>query len=226
MLIRYMFFLSLIAALFSPSAKAADDPGNTAHYAQANKKLAPPTDHRVVYFGDSITELWGAGIPGLMSDDVLNRGISGQTTDQMLARFDADVINLQPKIVHILAGTNDIAGNGGPVNLDRVKSNLQTMVERAQRNGISVVLASILPVKSYFWNPSVDAVPLIRNLNDWIVGFARGHQLSYVDYFSAFDDGSGGFITKYSNDGVHPNQAGYAVMVPLARQAILNAAKH
>lgn len=203
------------------------DFGQMCKYEAANAKLPPPTDHRVVFFGDSLTELWASRIPGLQADDVINRGISGQTTAQMLVRFKADVLNLKPRVVHLLMGTNDVAGNTGATTLKRIEDAIQSMAEQARSNGIRVVLGSILPMKSVVWRPTdgIDPVPPIHDLNVWIKNYAAQEGFTYVDYFSVLDDGTGGFKAALTFDGVHPNQAGYDVMIPLAADALQKANK-
>ncbi|WP_158545075.1 SGNH/GDSL hydrolase family protein [Dyella monticola] len=199
------------------------DFGGLCHYAHPNTTLAPATNHRVIFFGDSITESWGSGDPSLFTNDVIDRGVSGQTTSQMLLRFRADVINLHPAVVHILAGTNDIAGNTGPVTLETIENNIQSMVDMARANHIRVILAALTPAAKYPWRPTIEAVENIRALNAWIKGYAQKEDLVYVDYFTPLDDGHRGFKANLSVDGVHPNAAGYAIMSRLAKQAIAKA---
>lgn len=199
------------------------DFGGLCRYRAANAKLPPATAHRVVFMGDSITQGWIDADEGLFTDDVIDRGVSGQTTSQMLLRFRQDVIDLSPAVVHILAGTNDIAGNTGPTSVAAIEGNIQSMVELARAHHIRVILASITPAAQYPWRPSVRPVGTIRDINDWLKDYAKQHGLTYVDYFSALDDGHRGFTAKLTIDGVHPNEAGYAVMDKLARQAIKQA---
>jgi lysophospholipase L1-like esterase len=203
--------------------RLAFDFGGLCRYREANAKLPAATAHRVVFMGDSITQGWIDADPSLFTDDVLDRGVSGQTTPQMLVRFRQDVIDLHPAVVHILAGTNDIAGNTGPTSLQNIENNIQTMVELAQAHHIHVILATLTPAAKYPWRPSVESVESIRALNDWIKTYAKQNGLTYVDYFTALDDGHRGFIAKLSIDGVHPNAQGYAVMDKLAREAIKQA---
>ena len=203
-----------------------------AHYREANTKvLAPAKDEqRVVFMGDSITDMWvlpkfGAFFPG---KPYLGRGIGGQTTPQMVVRFRADVIALQPKVVVILAGTNDLAGNTGPITLEETEGNLATMAELARANGIRVVLSAVLPVSNY--GHDRDGNPLdirvkrppekILELNAWIKKYAAEHHHIYLDYFSAMVDDQGLLKKELSEDGLHPNSEGYAVMAPLAEKAI------
>lgn len=203
--------------------RLAFDFGGLCHYREANAKLPAATSHRVVFMGDSITQGWIDADPSFFTDDVLDRGVSGQTTPQMLVRFRQDVIDLHPAAVHILAGTNDIAGNTGPTTLQNIENNIQTMVELAQAHHIHVILATLTPAAKYPWRPEVESVENIRALNDWIKAYAKQNGLTYVDYFTALDDGHRGFIAKLAIDGVHPNAQGYAVMDKLAKEAIKQA---
>jgi len=182
-----------------------------------------PGERRVVFMGDSITDFWGRPIgeffPGR---GYINRGISGQTTPQMLVRFRADVIALKPAVVVILAGTNDVAGNTGASSLAMVEDNIASMTELAQAHGIRVILASLLPVNDYIQHDqSLHRPPAaIRALNRWIASYAAGRQLGFIDYYPAMTDASGALKRELSDDGLHPNAAGYAVMAPLAQRAI------
>jgi lysophospholipase L1-like esterase len=201
-------------------------------FAAANAALAPakPGEKRVVFFGDSITDNWskkgyGGFFPG---KPYVNRGIGGQTTAQMLLRFRADVIALKPAAVVILAGTNDIAGNTGPVTPEVIQNNLMSMTELAQVAGIRVVLASILPIsdekRGADGTPTVrsrDRPPeTIRSLNGWLAAFAKRKRAVYLDYHAALADPEGNLKAQLNDDGLHPNSAGYTVMAPLAEKAI------
>lgn len=206
------------------------DWANLARYREANRKAGRPD---VVFMGDSITDLWqqerfGGFFPG---KNYADRGISAQTTPQMLIRFRPDVIALKPKAVVILAGTNDIAGNTGAMSNDEIQGNLASMAELAKANGIRVVLSSITPVSGYHVAPSV--VPQLtrrppartRAMNDWIKTYAAANNHVYLDYYPAMIDGSGMLKTEFSSDDLHPNAAGYAAMAPLAEAAIARALK-
>jgi lysophospholipase L1-like esterase len=213
----------------------ATDYGRLSRYAAANAALAPkrPGERRVVFFGDSITDNWSkAGYGGFFPGrPYVNRGIGGQTTSQMLLRFRPDVIALEPDAVVMLAGTNDIAGNGGPVGLEVVQQNLATMAELAKHHGIRVVLASLLPVSDDKRDAS--GQPLLRTrdrppatlqaLNAWLAEYARRNGHVYLDYFTAVADGAGRLRPDLNDDGLHPSAAGYAVMAPLAERAIASA---
>ena len=205
------------------SRLAAKDFSGRCVYERANKALAPATDHRVVLFGDSITQLWGAVDPDLFRDDTINRGVSSQTTEQMLGRFRADVVALDPKVVLILAGVNDIAGNTGPTSLARIEDNIQAMVELARAHHIRVILGSVPPTSGFSWRPAIHPVETIKALNGWLRTYAQAQGLTYVDYYAALVDAEGGFTRSLTADGVHPNADGYRVMRPLAENAIRQA---
>lgn len=199
------------------------DFGEFCRYEAANRALPKATDARVVYFGDSITQGWGKRIVGLAVDDVINRGVGGQTTPQLLVRFRADVLNLKPRIVHILAGTNDIAGNSGPTTTTRIQDNIATMAELARAHGIRVVLGSILPAKKYGWAPHINPAPSVAAINKWLEAYALREGFIYADYFSVLNDGTGGMRPEIATDGIHPTAAGYSLMVRVAEDAITKA---
>ena len=206
-----------------------------ARYREANRSLAKPAagEARVVFMGDSITDAWQQPRFGRLFQDrpVRDRGISGQTTPQMLVRFRPDVIELSPKAVVILAGTNDIAGNTGPMTDEQIEGNLASMSELAAAHGIKVVLASITPVSAYHASgsapPQTTVRPMarIKAVNDWIQKYAREHGHVYLDYFSAMVDADGVLRTELSEDDLHPNAKGYEIMAPLAEAAIAKALK-
>jgi len=175
---------------------------------------------RVVFMGDSITEFWGVQDPAFFTDGKLDRGISGQTTSQMLLRFRQDVIDLHPQAVHIMAGTNDVAGNTGPVTLEQVEGNIASMAELAQAHGIRVILGAVPPAARFPWRPQVVPVGTIRALNAWLKDYAAKNGFTYVDYYSALSTPEGGMKPGLADDGVHPTKKGYAVMEPLATTAI------
>lgn len=207
--------------------KILQDWANLARYRDDNAKLAPPSsgETRVVFMGDSITDGWGRHygtfFPG---KPYVNRGISGQTTPQMLVRFRPDVVNLKPKAVVILAGTNDIAGNTGPESLEDIENNLMSMADLAHANGIKVVLSSLTPVCDYI-KPQTERRPpeKIVALNQWIKSYSQKDGDVYLDYYSATIDDRGMFKKELTFDGLHPNTAGYDVMGPLAEEAIRQA---
>jgi lysophospholipase L1-like esterase len=195
-------------------------------YRQANAALAAPApgENRVVFYGNSITEGWARyfdkEFPG---KPYIGRGISGQTTPQMLVRFRQDVVALHPSVVVILAGTNDIAGNTGPSSIEMIEDNFASMTEIAQANHIRVVLSSALPVYDYPWRPGLQPVPKIAALNAWLRSYAASHGATYLDYFSSLADERQGMKSTLASDGVHPTEAGYEVMAPLAERAIADA---
>jgi lysophospholipase L1-like esterase len=213
----------------------ATDFGRLARYAEANKALAlaRPGEPRVVFLGDSITDNWSkAGYGGFFPGrPYVNRGIGSQTTSQMLLRFRSDVLDLEPKAVVILAGTNDVAGNAGPVSDEVIEKNLATMAELAKLHGIKVVLSSILPVSDDKRDRS--GRPLqrttgrpaerLRALNTWMAEYARRNGHVYLDYFPAVAGARQLLKPELNDDGLHPNAAGYAVMAPLAERAIAEA---
>jgi lysophospholipase L1-like esterase len=207
-----------------------------ARYHDANGKLAPATKNetRVVFMGDSITDSWQNPKFGgfFTGKPYVDRGISGQTTPQMLIRFRPDVLALQPKVVVILAGTNDIAGNTGPMTLETIEDNLMAMADLARANSIKVVFASVLPVSDYDLR---DGKPIVRTtqrppekikaLNEWMKTYAANNKLTYLDYYSAMVDDKGFLRDELSEDGLHPNTKGYEIMAPLAEAAIARALK-
>ena len=223
-----LLFLSVVQA---QNTDCKNDWPALARYREDNKKTPAPSknEQRVVFMGDSITDSWddanfGGFFPG---KPYINRGISGQTTPQMLIRFRRDVIELKPKVVVILAGTNDIAGNTGPMTLEAIRDNVKSMAELATANRIRVVLASVMPVSDYELRGGQTLIQTVRRppekilaLNKWMQEFAQANDHTYLDYFSATVDDKGFLKDELSNDGLHPNAQGYAVMAPLAEAAI------
>lgn len=197
-----------------------------AHFKDDNAKLGPPAagEKRVVFMGDSITQGWHLdnSFPG---KPYINRGISGQTTPQMVLRFHQDVIALKPKVVIILAGINDIAENTGPSTLEQIEDNFASMTEMATANGIKVVLCSVLPAVNFSWHPGMTPAPRVVELNKWIKNYAAEKHVVYVDYYTPLADERGGLPASLSRDGVHPLPAGYAMMAPLAEAGIEKAEK-
>jgi acyl-CoA thioesterase I len=204
-----------------------------ARYREANRALAAPAagEARVVFMGDSITDSWqqprfGGFFPG---KPYVDRGISGQTTPQMLVRFKPDVIDLKPKAVVILAGTNDIASNTGPMTDEEIEGNIASMADLAKAHGIKVVLSSIMPTGAY--HVAANGVPQstlrpmsrIKALNDWMKSYAATNGLVYLDYFTPMLDETGVMKAELTTDDLHPNLAGYAIMAPLAEAAIQKA---
>lgn len=200
------------------------DWGGLCRYRDADDALADEPAPHVVFMGDSITEFWSGGDPSLFGEGVVNRGISGQTSPQMLVRFYADVVALHPDVVHIMVGTNDLASNTGPSRPEDFKNNIRAMTEIARANDIAVVLASIPPAAAFPWRPEVNPAPIIAELNAWLEQYAAENGIVYVDYSDALGDGSGAMKAEYTGDGVHPNAAGYTAIRPLTRAAIAEAA--
>ena len=204
------------------------DFGELGRYRAANASLPAPAagENRVVFMGDSITDGWHLE-ESFPAKPYVNRGIGGQTTPQMLIRFRPDVIELQPKVVVILAGTNDIAGNTGPMRLEDIEGNYASMAELARGHGIRVVFSSVLPVNKY--TPRAELFFLLRSpdkilqLNHWLKDYCASNGYVYLDYFSAMVDEKGLLKRDLAEDGLHPNKAGYAIMAPLAEAAIAKA---
>jgi lysophospholipase L1-like esterase len=193
-------------------------------YSDENKNLpaVAPGEKRVVFMGNSITEFWKT-IDGdffTKNKSFIDRGISAQTTPQMLVRFRDDVINLNPSVVVILAGTNDIAGNTGPTTLENIFGNIVSMAELAKANKIKVVLCSVLPVYKYSWSPGLEPSGKIIELNAMLQSYSKKNNIVYVDFHSALADEKKGMKAEYSPDGVHPNLKGYKVMDDLVEKAI------
>jgi len=229
MLTRYIRSALALAPLAFAHAQAQVkelDWAALGRYAAADSALGPPApgEDRVVFMGNSITESWAKSFstqfPG---KPYVGRGISGQTTPQLLVRFRQDVVALKPKVVVILGGTNDIAGNTGPSTIEMIEDNIASMTEIAKANGIRVVLASVLPVFDYPWKRGLEPGPRIVALNNWIRGYAERVGAVYVDFHSALADERNGMKEGLSTDGVHPNAAGYDIMAPLVERAIAEA---
>jgi acyl-CoA thioesterase I len=220
--------LASVAASASAAQTSQTDWPALAKYRQANADLGPPKpgERRVVFMGNSITEGWAPHFDSLFpGKPYVGRGISGQTTPQMLVRFRQDVIALQPKVVVILGGTNDIAGNTGPSTLEMIEDNLASMTDLAKANGIRVVLVSVLPAADYPWRRGLDPAPKITVLNAWIKRYAARAGVLYLDLHAPMSDGNGGMRPELSSDGVHPNATGYALMARLTEPAIERASR-
>ena len=199
------------------------DWANLNKYKKQNFKLGPPkiSGNRIVFMGNSITEDWSSIYPQYFSEnDYINRGISSQTTPQMLIRFKADVIDLKPIIVVILAGTNDIAGNTGPATVKMITDNIISMAELATSNNIRVILSSIPPADDYPWSPGKNPPKKIIAVNTVLKKYANQNSLTYLDYYTSMVDNNNELKKKYTYDGVHPNKKGYELMSILADQAI------
>ena len=217
-------FLILSMSCLTPAIAQdlSQDWPNLQKYRTLNEALLNSEEYpEVVFMGNSITEGWVSQRPEFFKEHkIAGRGISGQTTPQMLIRFTPDVLDLKPKAVVILAGTNDIAGNTGYASTKMITDNLRAMAELARANGIKVILSSILPVYSYPWSPQVKAVERIAEVNAWMKAYAEANEFVYLDYFPALADERKGLKKEYSEDGVHPNELGYETMEPLVLEAI------
>jgi len=195
------------------------DFGGLCHYAADNRALAGQKQ-RVVFMGDSITYNWIRFDPALFTNGVIDRGIGGQTTSQMLVRFRQDVLALKPQAVHLMAGTNDIAGNSGPATMETVFGHIVSMAELARANGIKVIIASTPPAGAFSWSPAMRPAPQVIVLNRLLAAYARTHGFVYADYHALLATPDGSMRADYARDGVHPNAKGYAAMRPLASAAI------
>ena len=212
--------------MFFPTFVQAQDWPNLARYRHENDSigLPGPNENRVVFMGNSITDAWIRTVPEFFEGKgYIDRGISGQTTPQMLIRFRPDVIALKPKVVLILAGTNDIAGNTGPSTLEMIEDNLASMAMLAKAADMKVLLCSVLPAYDYPWRPGMEPAPKIVALNKWIKNYAEENDFYYLDYYSSLVDDRGGMKPDYSKDGVHPNAEGYKIMGDLADKMIAEA---
>ncbi len=219
----------MCAFLLSSLFTNAQDWANLKRYQAENATLAAPLkgEKRVVFMGNSITQGWKDTRPEFFKNNpYLCRGISGQTTPQMLVRFRQDVIALQPKVVVILAGTNDIAGNTGPSTLEMIMDNLSSMAELANANKIKVVLCSVLPAFDYPWKKGMEPNIKIPRLNAMIKEYCQTKGFVYLDYFSAMNDGNNGMIAEYTSDGVHCTAKGYEVMEAMVQPVIEKALKN
>jgi Lysophospholipase L1 and related esterases len=219
-------FFTLVCMMSCIMIAEAQDWANLNRFREDNAKLGPARtcDDRVVFMGNSITQGWIEKVPGFFADrPYINRGISGQTTPQMLLRFRQDVLQLWPKVVVILAGVNDIAGNTGPSTLEMIEDNLYSMAELAHAHGIQVVLCSILPAYDFPWRPGQEPAPKIVELNRRLKEYAARKGAVYCDFFSAMADERNGLPEELSADGVHPNKEGYAIMAPIVEQSIARA---
>ncbi len=216
--------LALLTLVFGGMASAqppADDWGQLGRYRDDDaRQIASGRKPDIVLLGDSITEGWVSKRPGVFSAVRVGRGISGQTTPQMLVRFREDVIDLHPKTVQIMAGTNDIAANTGPMTPEMTEANIASMTELAQANGIRVILASIPPAANFPWRPGLAVTDKIVAFNKWIRAYAAAHHAVYADYWSVLQDGQGGMKPGLAYDGVHPTEQGYDVMLPVLEAAI------
>jgi len=224
-----IFCLFTLINLYSQETESESlmnqDWANLKKYSAENEQLkSEPSGNTVVFLGNSITEGWVYASPEFFSDNnYIGRGISGQTSPQMLIRFMPDVVDLHPKAVIILAGTNDIAGNTGFSSVKMITDNIKAMAQLAIANDIKVILCSVLPVYDYPWRKGLKPVDKIEETNKWLKEYALENGHIYLDYFSEMADEKKGLKKEFSNDGVHPNQKGYSVMAPLAKTAVQKA---
>lgn len=216
---KLILFAVTLLASSALSFGQQKDWANFSKYEQANQTITKnPT---VVFMGNSITEGWQNAHPEFFKENnYVGRGISGQVTSQMLVRFRADVINLKPKAVVILAGTNDIAQNNGFIKVEHIFENIVSMTELAKANKINVVICSVLPAAVYSWRKDIDPIQPINELNSMLKEYAQKNKIAYADYFSVMVDERQGLNKKYQNDEVHPNKAGYVVMEEVIQKVL------
>lgn len=205
--------------------RKAEDFAALGHYRDANAALAgKPVD--VVFIGDSITEMWPIAQPDLFTSGVVGRGVSGQTSPQILLRFMADVVALKPRAVHLMCGVNDVAGNTGPSTPEDYRNSIRAMVALARAHDIAVILGGLTPVTGFPWAPEVsDPRARVVTLNGWLRAFAGEQSLAFVDYFAVLADAEHGLRADLARDGIHPQTRGYALMRPLAEAAVRGAAR-
>jgi lysophospholipase L1-like esterase len=205
------------------AAAGSLDPNGLCHYRDANRALPARTQGRVVFFGDSITEYWSLADRNVFSGAVINRGISAQNTAQMLLRFQHDVIALRPRTVHILAGINDAMASNGTLS---TRQNIISMVELARTHGIRVILGSLTPADGFWLAPEVKLAPFVARHNAWLREYAAREHIAFVDYFTPLSTPDAVMKPELSNDRLHPNRLGYAIMAPLVLEALKADAKH
>ncbi|MHB8579799.1 MAG: SGNH/GDSL hydrolase family protein [Ignavibacteriaceae bacterium] len=218
-----LIIISFQLTAYSQNEKSNEDWANLKKYSEADKILPyqTPGEKRIVFMGNSITEFWAKIDTDFFANKTyIDRGISGQTSPQMLLRFRQDVINLKPSIVVILAGTNDIAENTGPISLEDVLENIISMIQLAEANKIKVILSSVLPAYDFPWHPGLKPAEKIVKLNNMIKSYSQKNNIVYVDYYSSMVDDRKGLDRRFTNDGVHPTLAGYKIMDRLIEKAI------
>ncbi len=196
------------------------DPSGVCWYREENRTVSPPTPHRVVFIGDSITQAWKPSVPALFTNDVIDRGVSGETTSQMLTRFRTDVLDLHPAVVHIMGGTNDIHSAPGTA---MTRSNIESMVELARAHHITVILGAVTPSAFIQGAPDPEFAARVIWLNAWLKDYAAKNGLIFVDYHTPLEGPDHGMRDGQSNDGIHPNRVAFEIMTPLARDAIAKA---
>jgi lysophospholipase L1-like esterase len=213
--VKFAFLLLLLNAMAYCQTSPQQDWANLQKYREANVplRILPPASIPAVFMGDSITEFWSVNDSSFFADaKYVNRGISGQTTPQMILRFKPDVIDLKPARVVILAGINDIAENTGPITIDEIFANIVTMIKLAQTNKIKVILCSVLPANEFPWRAGMQPAEKVISLNDKLKTYAAKNNIVYVDYYSAMVDENKGLDKRFTEDGVHPNAEGYQTM--------------
>ncbi|PXY43156.1 SGNH/GDSL hydrolase family protein [Flavobacterium hydrophilum] len=219
-----LFFYQILLILVASNFSYAQDWPNLNKYKQENATVSvlnSKENKRVVFMGNSITEGWRSKRPDFFKNkNYINRGISGQTTPQMLLRFRQDVIDLKPSVVVVLAGINDIAQNTGPYSVEATSGNIFSMCELAKQNGIKVIICSVLPAIDFPWRPGLDPSQKVIALNTILKSYAAKHKFEYVDYFSVMVNDKQGLKEELGTDGVHPNEAGYAIMEPILQKSI------
>lgn len=213
---RYYAPEAVAARMARQEQQRAGDWPAVARYRAANQGISNP---ELVMIGDSGTEIWGLAMPDMFGDKI-NRGISGQTSSQILLRFIADVVDLKPRRVHILCGTNDIAGNTGHTTPEDYQRNIRAMVELARANQIEVLLASIPPAFSIFWKSEARPLEFIPTLNNWLRNFASENGATYIDYYSVLTDGDGALQERFSADGVHVTRVAYQLLSEILKQSV------
>jgi lysophospholipase L1-like esterase len=219
-ILKPLFFLSILFCSALVEAQVANDWANFGKYDEANKSVKQPV--KAVFMGNSITEGWVGADPDFFTgNNYIGRGIGGQVTSQMLVRFQSDVINLKPKAVVILAGTNDIALNNGYISVEHIFENIVSMTELAKQHKIKVVLCSVLPVYNYPWRPGVESINQIKELNGKIKKYTAENKVFYADYYSAMVDDRQGLNIKYQSDEVHPNLEGYKKMEEVIQKILI-----
>lgn len=208
---KTIFFLLVLMGSTFVQAQGTHDWANFGRYAEANKSVKQPV--KAVFMGNSITEGWVNDDPDFFtSNNYVGRGISGQVTSQMLVRFQADVIQLKPKAVVILAGVNDIALNNGYISVQHIFENIVSMAELAKQHKIKVILCSVLPAHHFPWRGEIESINQIKELNEKVKNYAHDNKIAYADYYSAMVDERQGLNIKYQRDEVHPNKEGYKMM--------------
>jgi lysophospholipase L1-like esterase len=217
-----------VPAVFPLAPIGQGENGDWAYFAKyraANAQLAPDAN-RIVFIGDSITEIWAIQPGFTQRADFVGRGASAQTTLQMLVRFTADALRLKPRVIHLMGGTNDVAGNAGPETDEQIQDAISAMVTLAKADHVPVVLGSIPPASEMFWHRGLVPAPRIQRLNAWLKAYAAAQHLVYADYWTVLSGPDGGMKAEFSADGVHPNAAGFAVMMPVLDKALAEAARN